>query len=108
MVNKAGDCDTRSGLPVLHSNKVKDNCVLKGRSPQLEGLPERFGHQVCWVHQQNATRKGERILMPGTAVFDHISICEACQKYGITINDFKILKQYSAEVTWTIPYKKLF
>ena len=30
---------------------------------------------------------------PGTAVFDHISTCTACQDEGITIKNFRILKK---------------
>ena len=86
---------------VYTSNKVKDHFVIKDKTPkptlskvvyqfQCPGDPE-----IKYVGFTNRTIS-ERVrehTRPGTAVFDHISTCTACQDEGITIKNFRILKK---------------
>ena len=86
---------------VYTTNKVKDNFIIKDRSPKhsLSKVVYQFqcpsDSEIKYVGFTNRTLR-ERVnehLRPGTAIFDHISTCEACQKHGITTEDFKVLKQ---------------
>ena len=86
---------------VYTTTKVKDHFTIKDKSPKhsLSKVVYLFqcpGDPECkYVGYTNRTLK-ERVkehLRTGTAVYDHIYACTSCQNKGVTIADFKVLKQ---------------
>ena len=88
-------------VTIYTSNKVNDHFVIKDKTPKpaLSKVVYQFqcpgdpGTKYVGFTNRTLNERVREHLKPGTAVFDHIEVCESCQKQGITIKDFKILKK---------------
>ena len=92
------DCEVRV---VYSTTKIKDYFTIKDKSPkknlsqvvyQFECPSDSAIQYVGYTNRMLRERVSEH-LRPGTAIHDHISVCDPCQKHGVTVENFKILKK---------------